>query len=90
MKKKDFILCCILIFAFLLFFIISGVGLPITIMGMISLILIIWACSKRVERREQLAKEIVEEVTKKLDEQVIEKTTDEPKKRQQEKDNNPK
>lgn len=73
MKNKDIIPCCIIVLAFLLFFIISGVGLPITIMGMLSLILIIWACSKRVERQEQLAKRITEEITKKMDEQSKEK-----------------
>ncbi len=87
MKKINTIICYLIVFAFFLFLIISSFKWQLTLIGVLALILLIWACSKR---EEQLAKKIAEEVTRKMDEQVIEKTTDEPEKRRQDKDNNPK
>lgn len=90
MKKINTIICYLIVFAFFLFLILSNVKWQLKLIGVLAFFLLIWACSERVKREEQLAREIVEEVTRKLDEQVIEKTTDEPEKRQQEKDNNQK
>lgn len=90
MKKINTIICYLIICAFFIFLIISSFRWQLTLIGVLALILLIWACSKRVEREEQLAKKTFEDVTIKLNEQVIEKTIDEPEKRHPEKDDNPK
>lgn len=69
MKKKEIIYYFILL-AFFLFFILSSDNLPITIIGVLAFIVLLWACSKQEKR---LRNTIADEVKKNLDEQAIEK-----------------
>lgn len=65
MKKKDSIIYAVIVLVFFLFFIAGGINW-ISIIGMLSLILLLWACSKR---EEELAKKIADELAKKQEEQ---------------------